>query len=115
LSFLVSWPAQDRAANLVSCRATELDGDYYEILTPAAHVLAGKHPLVATLVLRSMIDFALTRSRVKRYRHAAHHFSDCASIAPMIKEMEPFEPHDVYVARLRKNHGRKTAFWEAVA
>jgi len=115
LSFLVSWPALDRAAKLVVRRAAELDGDHYEILTPAAHALAGKYPLAATLVLRSMIDFALTRSRVKRYRHAARHLSDCASMAPLIEEMGPFEPHEVYVARLRKEHGRKSAFWTSVA
>jgi hypothetical protein len=34
LSFLASWPALDRAANLVINRAEELHGDHYEILTP---------------------------------------------------------------------------------
>jgi hypothetical protein len=53
LSFLVSWPALDRAANLVLQRADELDGDHYEILTAAADALAAKHPLAATLTLRN--------------------------------------------------------------
>jgi hypothetical protein len=52
LSFLVSWPALDRAASLVIRRAPELDGDHFEFLTPAADALAGTHPLAATLVLR---------------------------------------------------------------
>src|SRR6202047_1000345 len=56
LSFLVSWPALDRAANLVLQRSGELDGDHYEILTRAADALAGKHPLAATMVLRAMFD-----------------------------------------------------------
>jgi hypothetical protein len=56
LSFLASWPALDRAANLVINRSEELHGDHYEILTPAANALAGKHPLAATLLLRAMID-----------------------------------------------------------
>jgi hypothetical protein len=34
LSFLVSWPAFDRAAKLVLDHSGELDGDHYEILTP---------------------------------------------------------------------------------
>jgi hypothetical protein len=46
-------------------RAADLDGDHYEILTPAANALAGKHPLSATLVLRAMIDFSLTQSRLR--------------------------------------------------
>ena len=59
LSFLVSWPALDRAANLVLQRSDELDGDRYEILTSAADALASKYPFAATLVLRAMIDFHL--------------------------------------------------------
>jgi hypothetical protein len=53
----------DRAASLVIRRAAELDGDHFEILTPAADALAGRHPLAATLMLRSIIDFALAQSR----------------------------------------------------
>jgi DNA-directed RNA polymerase specialized sigma24 family protein len=34
-----------------------LDGDHYEILTPAADALIGEYPLAATMVLRAMIDF----------------------------------------------------------
>jgi hypothetical protein len=41
LSFLVRWPALDRAASLVLQRWDELDGDHYEILTHATDALAG--------------------------------------------------------------------------
>jgi hypothetical protein len=58
LSFLISWPALDRAADLVLQRSEEVDGNHYEILTPAAEALAGKHPLAATVLLRAMIDFS---------------------------------------------------------
>ncbi len=81
ISFLVSWPALDRAARLVTGRAKELDGNQYEILTPAAEALAAKHPLAATLLLRAMIDFSLTQSRSSRYGHAARHLRDCAGLA----------------------------------
>jgi hypothetical protein len=73
LAFLVSWPALDKAAALVTERSAELDGNHYEILSPASDALAAKHPLAATLLLRAMIDFALKENRVKRYRHAARH------------------------------------------
>ena len=68
LSFLASWPALDRAAALVIRRATDLDGDHYEILAPAADALAGKYPLAATLALRAMIDSTLTHARSSRYK-----------------------------------------------
>ncbi len=111
LSFLVSWPSLDRAAALVTQRAAELDGNYYEVLTPAAEALAGQHPLAATLVLRSMIDFSLAQSRSSRYRHAARHLLACASLSSAIAHFGAFQTHDAYEARLRAEHGRKSAFW----
>jgi len=115
LSFLVSWPALDRAANLVLQRFGELDGDHYEILTSAADALAGKYPLAATLMLRAMIDFTLRNNRSSRYRHAARHLLDCSSLASAIEEFGRFEPHDVYQDRLRGEHRRKSSFWSLIA
>jgi hypothetical protein len=114
LSFLVSWPAPDRAASLVLQRFDELDGDNYEILTPAAEALAGKNPLAATLALRSMIDFALRNSRSSRYRHAARRLLDCSSLSSEIEDFVRFEPHDAYKGKLRREHGRKSSFWSLI-
>ena len=110
LSFLVSWPALDRAASLVLQRSHELDGDHSEILTPAADALAGKHPLAATLVLRAMIDFSLRNGRSSRYRHAARHLLDCSGLSSAIEDFGRFEPHNAYEARLRREHGSKSSF-----
>jgi hypothetical protein len=114
VSFLVSWPALDRAARVVIGRAKELDGDHYEILTPAAEALAAKYPLAATVLLRSMINFSLTQGRASRYKHAARHLRDCEGLAAAISDYGIFERHDVYVGRLRREHGRKTVFWSGV-
>lgn len=111
LSFLVSWPALERAAKLVIEHAKDLDGDHYEILTPAADALAAKHALAATLVLRAMIDFCLTKSRSSRYKHAARHLLECSSMASTIKDFGKFETHDAYEDRLKREHGRKQSFW----
>lgn len=115
LSFLVSWPALDRAAKLVTERAAELDGDAYEILNPAANALAGQHPLAATLALRAMIDFSLAQSRSSRYRHAARHLMECASLAASVEDFGTIETHRSYVARLKSEHGRKSSFWSLVS
>lgn len=111
LSFLIGWPALDRAAKLALQRADQLDGDHYEILTSAAEALAGKHPLAATLLLRAMIDFSLTQGRSTRYRHATRHLMECESLASSIADFAPFETHEAYAARLRREHGRKSSFW----
>ncbi len=115
LSFLVSWPALDRAARVVTRRAAELDGNHYEILSPAADAFAAKHPLAATLALRAMIGFTLTKARSSRYRHAARHFMECESLAATIKEFGAFETHAVYAARLIAEHGRKSGFWSLIS
>jgi hypothetical protein len=114
LSFLISWPALDRAADLVLHRSDELDGDHYEILTRAADALADKHPLAATRVLRAMINFSLTNSRSTRYKHAARHLLDCAGLSSAIEDFREFEPHVVYEAGLRRAHGRKSSFWNLI-
>lgn len=114
LSFLVSWPSLDRAARTVTGRVRELDGNHYEILTPAAEALAAKYPLATTLLLRAMIDFSLVQSRASRYGHAARHLRDCAGLSSAIADYATFETHDVYISRLRREHVRKSAFWSMV-
>jgi hypothetical protein len=115
ISFLVAWPSLDRAARTLTARAKELDGDHYELLTPAADALAAKYPLAATLLLRAMVDFSLTKGRTSRYGHAARHLRDCAGLAAAIQDYVSFETHDAYVGRLRKDHGKKPAFWAMVS
>jgi hypothetical protein len=115
LGFLVSWPALDQAARLVTRRSAELNGDLYQLLAPAADAFSARHPLAATLVLRAMIDFTLKEARSSRYRHAARHFLECASLAATIKDFGTFETHAAYAARLKAEHGRKGGFWSLVS
>jgi hypothetical protein len=110
----VSWPALEKAATLVTKRASELNGDHYEILSPAADTLAAKYPLASTLLLRAMIDFALKQGRASRYRHAARHLAECASLASAIGDFGAVEPHERYSDRLKQEHSRKTSFWALV-
>lgn len=113
LDFLIHWPALPRAAALVLTR--RLDGDRYEILTPAAEALADRWPLAATLALRAMIDFTLTAGRSSRYQHAARHLESAAALGPLVADWQGHEPHDAYAAKLRRDHPRKAGFWRALA
>jgi hypothetical protein len=114
LLFLISWPALDMAEELVLTRSTELDGDYYQVLTPAAEALEEKHLLASTVLRRELIDFALMKGRSSRYRHAARHLQECANLAGLIQDFGSFETHEVYQSRLRSKHGRKSSFWGLV-
>ncbi|WP_146589851.1 DUF6880 family protein [Puniceibacterium confluentis] len=115
LVFLVNWPDLVSAARLAETRCEELDGDCYEILTPAAEALRARHPLAAVMCWRAMIDFALTKGRAGRYGHAADHLMDCAALDGEISDYGAQPSHLRYVERLRARHDRKTAFWSRVA
>ncbi len=111
LKFLLDWPDIEKAAMLIKFRFDEFDGNHYQLLTPAADALTEKHPLAATLLHRTLINFALDKSRTKRYKHAARHLSECESLAAMVTDFGLFQSHEIYVKQLKSNHGLKTSFW----
>ena len=112
LAFFLRWPSLEEAAKLVTARQTELDGDLYEVMTLAAEALQDKHPLAATILLRSMIDFTLGRARSSRYKHAARHLAVCQALAPHIDDFGDGVSHDAYLAGLKSRHGKKHGFWK---
>lgn len=114
LVFFASWPAPAEAARLVLGRAGEIDGDLYDVLTPAADWLQEKYPLAATVLLRAMIRFALERTRSGRYRHAARHLNECAALSRQIDDFGLLPGHETYVAGLKRSHGKKHGFWALV-
>ncbi|MEB8386659.1 hypothetical protein OO012_05400 [Rhodobacteraceae bacterium KMM 6894] len=111
LGFFLEWPSPDRAARLLIDRHDEINGDRYELLVPAADALSERFPLAATLALRAMIDFTLSKARSKRYGYAAQHLAECDVLAGRIEDFGTFEAHATYVERLKRDHGRKTGFW----
>ena len=59
-----------------------------------------------------MIDFALRRGRTGRYGHAARHLMACTTADMSIEDYAGHPSHYAYVEGLRRNYGRKAAFWE---
>ncbi|MEN3793204.1 DUF6880 family protein [Fulvimarina sp. MAC3] len=114
LGFFVEWPDLKRAADLVLDPDRSWNGDLYSLLTPASERLAPSHPLAATRLLRSMIDFTLQEGRSSRYKHAARHLDECERLAAEIADFGALEDHAAYAARLRQDHGRKRGFWNRV-
>jgi hypothetical protein len=111
LNFFLEWPAQAYAARLVMARAPEIDGNLYFLLDAAARLIEGKHPLTASLLRRAMIEDTLNGAKSTRYKHAARHLLECASLAPGIQDFGEVETHESFVGRLRAKHGRKAGFW----
>ncbi|WP_299655026.1 DUF6880 family protein [uncultured Jannaschia sp.] len=114
LVFLIDWPDLALAAKLIEARSDELDGDAYEILTPAADALDGPHPLAASLARRAMILFALNAARSSRYKHAARHLRECEATDDAIWDYSPHPDHQAFVDALRERHSRKQGFWSQV-
>ncbi|MBE7211682.1 MAG: hypothetical protein INR65_11750 [Gluconacetobacter diazotrophicus] len=115
LAFLLAWPDLHRASELVLGRTRALNGDLYEVLSPAADALDARYPLAATLLRRTMIDFALRAGRSSRYRHAARHLRDCRAAADRVPDFGGAPDHPSYERALRTAHGRKAGFWQELA
>jgi hypothetical protein len=112
LQFLVFWPSLPRAARYVIEHCHDWDGDAYEIYEPAAERLSADHPVSASLLLRSMVVFALSMGRSKRYRYAAEHLRQCERLEARIDDWQGFESHNSFVGRLREAFAQKWSFWQ---
>lgn len=112
LQFLVFWPSLPRAARYVIEHCHDWDGDAYEIYEPAAESLSAEHPVAASLLLRSMVVFALSMGRSKRYRYAAEHLRQCERLEARIDDWQGFESHNSFVGRLREAFAQKWSFWQ---
>ncbi|GEP02722.1 DUF6880 family protein [Methylobacterium oxalidis] len=105
LTFLINWPDLDRAGRLVLDRAGTWEGERYEVLAPAAEALEQARPEAAALLYRRLIDDILDRGRSQAYAHAARYLA----------QLEPIDPeYGAFRERLRRDHGRKHAFWSLV-
>ena len=77
--------------------------------------MEGKHPLAAVLLRRHLIDFTLRKARSTRYRHAVRHVREIESQQSDIKDYGRHESHAEFMARLKREHPRKPAFWSLLA
>jgi hypothetical protein len=111
LSFLVSWPNLEAANRLVLAHLGEMDGRDYGRLRPAAEALAERHPAAATLLHRFLAEDVLRRASSRQYGYAVCDVRACASLAFLLSEGSGFENHGAFLARLRREHGRKAGFW----
>jgi len=111
LQFLTHWPDHRRAADLVLAERERWDGNLWYFLPDIAQTLAGKHPLAATILYRALVLDTLGGAKSKRYKHAARHLAECASLAHGIDDYSLLPSHEDFAASLKRNHGRKAGFW----
>jgi hypothetical protein len=112
LRFLVFWPSLPRAARYVIEHCRDWDGPADELYAQAAERLSGDHPLAASLLLRSMVVFALSMGRAKRYGDAVEHLRQCERLDARIDDWQAIESHASFVGRLREAFGQRWSFWQ---
>ena len=112
LQFLVFWPSLPHAARYVIEHCHDWDGDADEIHEPAAERFSADHPVAASLLLRSMVVFALSMGRSKSYRYAAEHLRQCERLEARIDDWRGVDPHSSFAGRLREAFGQKRSFWQ---
>ncbi|MGI4794149.1 MAG: DUF6880 family protein [Janthinobacterium lividum] len=114
LMFLVAWPNLKSANQLVRDYHDEFDGREYFRLRPAAEVLAEKYPMATTLLHRALAEDVLRRASSRQYQYAARDVRACAGFAAFLPTEAGLETHDAFMARLRREHPRKTGFWSSL-
>jgi len=112
LRFLVFWPALPRAARYVIDNWEAWQGEAYELYEPAAERLSADYPVAASLLLRTMVVFALSMGRSNRYRYAAEHLRQCELLDARIDDWHDVEPHSSFAGRLREAFGQRWSFWK---
>jgi hypothetical protein len=115
LNFLVHWNALPEAAAVALARQREMDGEFSEILIAASERLADRFPLAAMVLLRVVIDWVLRRARSGQYGQAAALFAECARLDAHVADHGEVASHAKFAAWVNEAHGRKIAFWAALA
>lgn len=114
LAFLVAWPDLATANRLVREQASAMDARDYHRLRPAAETLAERYPAAAALLHRALAEDVLRRAASKYYQYAARDVLSCARLADRMPDEGNFESHATFMARLRREHPRKSGFWALV-
>jgi hypothetical protein len=114
LAFLIEWPSLKHASARICKDAEKLDGNSYVWLTELGKTFDENHPLAATLVRRSMVEFALTHAKTKRYKYVARHIRECQASAAHIDDWHQYPDHDAWVTPLMRDHARKFGVWDHV-
>jgi hypothetical protein len=59
-----------------------------------------------------MAESILARGSSKQYGYAARDVQNSASLAGRVADDGGIEGHEAFVARLKREHGRKYSFWQ---
>jgi len=115
IEFLLRAGWEDDAERIAIERRSDLDGHHYPTLLELAKlaVSAGR-PRVEVVCYRNLLRCILEDGRSKAYGHAAKYFKRLVRLDDAITDYHPLPDHTQFVQELRRDHGRKSAFWGRV-
>jgi 3-methyladenine DNA glycosylase/8-oxoguanine DNA glycosylase len=67
--------------------------------------------LIATIIYRALLDSILRRAESKYYTHGVRYLKKFDKLSETISDWRGVAPHVAYLTALRRDHGRKSAFW----
>ena len=80
----------------------------------ARHIGVPRHTLDTVMAERAPMTGALAERLGSSLGHGARYWHHLHAIAAQSPVLLPLQPHDDYVAAIRKKHARKVAFWAQV-
>lgn len=101
-------------ATLVAAPQRIRGGDYAALVPLAAQLEARECWTGATVVYRALLEAILERAYTPAYRHGARYWSRLQALAQKCAGLLPLETPEVFEARIRQQHGRKSSFWAKV-
>ena len=102
-------------AALVAAPARIQGGGYGTLVPLAAQLEARGHWTGATAVYRALLEAILERAYTPAYRHGARYWARLRALARKCAGLMPLEAPEIFEARIRRQHGRKSSFWAQVS
>jgi hypothetical protein len=111
-AFLLAVEQVDELEIYLLQRFEQLNGDLYFRLSPLAEALEKRGKLlISSLIYRALLDSILARALSKYYHHGVKYLKKLDQLAPYVTDWQTWPVHNTYLAILKENHKRKSAFW----
>ncbi|MCP3849866.1 MAG: hypothetical protein GY694_06470 [Gammaproteobacteria bacterium] len=110
--FLIDMGYIDLAESYIFKRKEQLNGEYYYTLPNLAKVMEKNEKyLVATIILRSLLNSIFERAKSKTYPHGIRYLKTLDKLANRVSDWRDISTHSDYFNEIKKNNSRKSSFW----
>ena len=113
VTFLLETNRVQEAESYLWERQDQLDeDDYYSLSSWAYSFEENGRYLISSKVFRALLDSILKRGYTKAYHHGVDYLMMLEAMNTKISGWKYIEPHLEYFNKIKKDHSRKSSFWE---